>query len=288
MRWRIRCRMSSEWQKYENEVYEECCRIYGEEKVEKNVTRAGVSSRVARQIDVLVHTDEGDMAFDAKYYSKHVDVKTVESTIGMYGDLGVEKFVIITNKGYSKAALRRAHLGKDNVEADVLSLGELKRMQGYWAMPYAGRNCIMLVPPFGWIIDGKKSAHPGMSTVLYRRGVDFEETILKDKEFAYVKFWDKDDEIHTIPDLMEHHRQECVEADEGGEWEILEEMPYAIAKFKHTKAVVDEYFGYREFENFILFVVLLCGEEKWGRNRNKLRYMLEHAIPGHVRRVKNN
>ena len=58
-------------------------------------------------------------------------------------------------------------------------------------MPYAGRNCIMLVPPFGWIIDGQNAAHPEMSTVIYRRGVDFEETILKDKEFAYVKFLEK-------------------------------------------------------------------------------------------------
>ncbi len=164
--------MNRKWQNYEEEVYEECCRIYGDENVDRNVSKVGVSSQVPRQIDVLVHSEEGDIAYDAKYYSKRVDVKTIEAMIGMYGDLGVEKFVVVTNKGYSKAALRRAHLGKDNVEADVLSIGELKRMQGYWAMPYAGRNCIMLVPPFGWIIDGQKSAHPGMSTVLYRRGVD--------------------------------------------------------------------------------------------------------------------
>ena len=276
--------MQDEWKKYEEEVYEECCRIYGEVNVERNVTKVGVSSKVPRQIDVLVHTDEGDIAFDAKYYSKQVNVKTIEAMIGMYGDLGVSRFVVVTNKGYSKAALRRAHLGGENVVADVLSLGELKQAQGYWAMPYAGRNGVVLFSPFGWVVDGQKSAHPEMSTVLYRSGIDFEEGLLKEREFAYIQFWDKDDEIHTIPDLMEHHRLECLEADVEGKWEVLYETPCMIAKFKHTKAVVDEYFGYREFDDFILFAVLLCEEEKWGRNRDKLKYMLEHAVPMHVRR----
>lgn len=276
--------MKNAWRKYENEVYEECCRIYGDEKVERNVTKVGVASKVPRQIDVLVHTEEGDIAYDAKYYSQHVDVKTIESMIGMYGDLGVSRFVVVTNKGYSKAALRRAHLGGENVVADVLSLGELKQTQGYWAMPYAGRNGVVLFSPFGWVVDGQKSAHPEMSTVLYRSGIDFEEGLLKEREFAYIQFWDKDDEIHTIPDLMEHHRLECLEADVEGKWEVLYETPCMIAKFKHTKAVVDEYFGYREFDDFILFAVLLCEEEKWGRNRDKLKYMLEHAVPMHVRR----
>lgn len=276
--------LTKEWQKYENEVYEECCRIYGDEKVERNVTKVGVASKVPRQIDVLVHTEEGDIAYDAKYYSKQVNVKTIEAMIGMYGDLGVSRFVVVTNKGYSKAALRRAHLGGENVVADVLSLGELKQAQGYWAMPYAGRNGVVLFSPFGWVVDGQKSAHPEMSTVLYRSGIDFEEGLLKEREFAYIQFWDKDDEIHTIPDLMEHHRIECLEADVEGKWEVLDETPCMIAKFKHTKAVVDEYFGYREFDDFILFAVLLCEEEKWGRNRDKLKYMLEHAVPMHVRR----
>lgn len=274
--------MKNAWRKYENEVYEECCRIYGDEKVERNVTKVGVASKVPRQIDVLVHTEEGDIAYDAKYYSQHVDVKTIESMIGMYGDLGVSKFVVVTNMGYSKAALRRAHLGGENVVADVLSLGELKQAQGYWAMPYAGRNGVVLFSPFGWVVDGQKSAHPEMSTVLYRSGIDFEEGLLKEREFAYIQFWDKDEEIHTIPDLMEHHRLECLEADVEGKWEVLDETPCMIAKFKHTKAVVDEYFGYREFDDFILFAVLLCEEEKWGRNRDKLKYMSCPEISRHI------
>ena len=273
--------MQDEWKKYEEEVYEECCRIYGDEKVERNVLKIGVSSQVPRQIDVLVHSEEGNIAYDAKYYSKRVDVKTIEAMIGMYGDLGVEKFVIVTNKGYSNAALRRAHLGNDNVEADVLSLGELQRMQGYGAMPYAGRNGILLSPPFGWIIDGQRSALPEMLAVLYRRGVSFGEAMRKEREFAYLVLWDKDDEIHTIQGLAEFHRDVSMEVDTDGKWEILEEEPYTITRFKHSKAV-DEYIGYREFENFILSVVLLCEEEKWSRNKIKLQYILRRAMQMHM------
>lgn len=277
--------MIRDWKKYEDEVYEECCRIYGSEYVERNVSREGIYTREPRQIDVLVHTDEGDIAFDAKYYSKHVDVKTIESMIGMYGDLGVSKFVVVTNKGYSKAALRRAHRGYENVEADVLNIGELKRLQGYGGIPYAGRNGILLSPPFGWIVDAQTSAHPGMLAVLYRRGLSFKEAMMQEREFAYLVFWDKDDEIHTIPELAELHRNECLEVDTTGKWEILEEIPYTITRFKHSKAV-DEYIGYREFENFILFVVLYCEEEKWNQDKPKLQYILRRAMPMHVRQHK--
>ena len=277
--------MTEKWKIYEEKVYEECCRIYGNEKVERNISKLGESSQVSRQIDVLVHAEEGDIAFDAKYYSKHVDVKTIESMIGMYGDLGVEKFVVVTNNGYSKAALRRAHLGSENVEADVLSMEELQRMQGYGAMPYVGRNGVLLSPPFGWIVDGKRSAHPELLAVLYRRGLSFDDAMKKEREFAYLVLWDKDDEIHTIQGLAEFHRDVSMEVDTEGKWEILEEEPYTITRFKHSKAV-DEYIGYREFENFILSVVLFCEEEKWSRDKTKLQYILRRAMPMHVRQYK--
>ena len=278
--------MHNTWRKYEEEVYEECCRIYGNENVERNISKLGVSSQVLRQIDVLVHTEEGDIAFDAKYYSKHVDVKTIESMIGMYGDLGVEKFVVVTNNGYSKAALRRAHLGDENIEADVLSMVELHQMQGYGAMPYAGRNGVLLSPPFGWVVDNQISVHPGMLAVLYRRGVSFKEAMKKEREFAYLVLWDKDDEIHTIQGLAEYHRDVSMEVDVEGKWEILEETPYTITKFRHSKAV-NEHIGYKEFENFILSVVLFCEEEKWNRDKTKLQYILRCAKPIHVRQYKD-
>lgn len=276
--------MQSDWQKYENEVYEECCRIYGEEKVERNVSLMGVYTRESRQIDVLVHSDEGDIAFDAKYYSKHVNVKTIEAMIGMYGDLGVEKFVVVTNKGYSKAALMRAHLGKDNVEADVMSLEELKRMQGYFAMPYAEKYAVTLSTPFAWIVDAEKSVHPDAPTILYRTGITLTEAI-QEKEFAYLHFWIKNrDEVNTIAQLAEHHKEECAEADPDGQWSVLEEQPYVMARYTHSKTTVVEYFGYKDFEEFMIFIVLFCEEEKWARNRHKMRYMLEHALPMYIRR----
>lgn len=273
--------MTGNWKKYEDEVYEECCRIYGSEYVERNVSRVGVYTRADRQIDVLVHTDEGDIAFDAKYYSKHVDVKTIESMIGMYGDLGVSKFVVVTNKGYSKNALRRAHMGTENVEADVMNMGELSRFQDYGALSFAGRNGVVLSSPFGWVIDGQISVHPGMPAVLYARGLSNDDVYTK-KEFAYVGFWDKEDEINTVQQLMEHHREECLEGDENGDWSIIENTPFYIARYTHSAATVVEYFGYKEFDNFIFYVVLLCEEERWSRNRQKLVYLLEHAKPFNV------
>ena len=167
--------MSKEWKIYENEVYEECCRIYGEEKVERNIFRKGVSSRTPRQIDVLVHTEEGDIAFDAKYYSEHVDVKKIDEMAGMYADLGVSKFVVVTNKGYSEAALNRAYYGNENVEADILSMEELKLLQGYIGLVRVGQNGVFICAPFSWVLDVQKSAHPQMPYVLYRQGLTYKQ-----------------------------------------------------------------------------------------------------------------
>lgn len=274
--------MTEDWRKYEDEVYEECCRIYGEENVERDVTRVGIYSHASRQLDVLVHTNEGDVVYDAKYYSHRVSIKTIESMIGMYADLGVSKFVVVTNVGYSKAALRRAHMGTEKVEADVMNMGELSRFQCYGALPYVGRNGVVLSPPFGWVIDGQISIHPGMPAVLYARGLSYDD-VYTEKEFAYVEFWDREDEINTVQQLMEHHQAECVEGDESGEWKILEESPFFIARYKHPATTVVEYFGYKDFDNFIFYVVMLCEEEMWGRNRQKLVYLLEHALPFNVR-----
>lgn len=276
--------MTEDWKKYENEVYEECCRIYGEENVERNVTRVGIYSHASRQLDVLVHTSEGDVVYDAKCYSQRVSIKTVEAMIGMYTDLGVSKFVVVTNIGYSKAALRRAHMGTEKVEADVMNIGELSRFQGYGALPYAGRNGVVLSSPFGWVIDGQISVHHGMPAVLYARGLSYDD-VYTEKEFAYVEFWDKEDEINTVQQLMAHHREECIEGDENGEWKILEESPFHIARYTHSATTVVEYFGYKEFDNFIFYVVLLCEEEKWGRNRQKMVYLLERALPLNVRHL---
>ena len=115
----------------------------------------------------------------AEEFAKKLN-KSTPTFIAMYGDLGVEKFVVVTNNGYSNAALRRAHLGDENVEADVLSMVELHHMQGYGAMLYAGRNGVLLSPPFGWVVDNQISVHPGMLAVLYRRGVSFEEAMKKE------------------------------------------------------------------------------------------------------------
>ena len=273
--------MSKEWKIYENEVYEECCRIYGEEKVERNIFRKGVSSRTPRQIDVLVHTEEGDIAFDAKYYSEHVDVKKIDEMAGMYADLGVSKFVVVTTKGYSEAALNRAYYGNENVEADILSMEELKLLQGYLGLVRVGQSGVFICAPFSWVLDVQKSAHPQMPYVLYRRGLTYKQALEEEHEIAYVWIEDKED-CGCLADLIAYHKESGLQADRGSEWQQIEDSPYTIRRFKHSQTKIVEYYGYREFDDFIFYVVILCEEEKWNRNKKKMEYMLEHVIPAHV------
>jgi hypothetical protein len=106
---------------------------------------------------------------------------------------------------------------------------------------------------------------------------------VKEKEFAYLHFWIKErDEVYTIEQLANLHRRECTWADPMGQWSLLEEQPYLKTRCIHSKSTVVEYFGYKDFEEFMIYIVLYCEEEKWERNWHKMRYMLEHALPAYM------
>ncbi|WP_106795174.1 restriction endonuclease [Aquimarina sp. Aq78] len=118
------------WREYEKKLYEKLSEIYPDCEIEYNDSIFGLYSRTERQIDFSIR---GNIAgrkvlgiVDAKYYNKNVDVKVVESFIGMTEDINANFGLIITNKGYSKAAKNRVKFS--NLKLDVLELNEMNEI----------------------------------------------------------------------------------------------------------------------------------------------------------------
>jgi hypothetical protein len=166
---------STKWSEYEESVYQAFKEHYPSADVEKNVRRKGRYSKRSRQIDVLVteHTAVGDSPFvvDSKRYKRKLDVKAVESFEGFLNDLGVRRGILISNNGYTKAALQRAYNSKRGLELDILNFSALARYQSFGAVPYFGKNAFLLPAPFGWVIDGTRTGP--LVCKMFQRGSRF-------------------------------------------------------------------------------------------------------------------
>ncbi|WP_288237028.1 restriction endonuclease [uncultured Alistipes sp.] len=277
------------WADYEQEVFCECQRIFRDSTVIKNTHIKGVHSNRQRQIDVLIRNTsidniETSIVVDAKHYATKVDIKDVESFIGMLKDVNVDKGILVSEHGFTKSAINRAHLGENNIEIDILNLGELSLFQSTGAIPYAGSYGIILSSPFGWIADGKCT---GISPVtLYQRGLSLDEALQK-KEWMYLQFWKKDESIKNVKQLIDYQNDNILTMDNKANIEI-QETDIILRKTRIRKYPTIEITGFKDFEDFILFGVLYCPDNVISRNIGKLKYILNSAIPVKINQQTTN
>lgn len=274
-----------DWKEYEQQVFEECERIYTGAIVKRNVRVRGIYSQRIRQIDVLVENaiidgTKKSIFYDAKYYDKKVDIKEVESFISMLKDTGQDMGVIVTELGYSIAAIQRAHLGEKNIEVDILSLSELKQFQSIGAIPYCGNHGVVIQSPFGWIIDGKQNGF-SLATI-YPRGNTLESAI-EHKEWMYLHIHEKDEKISNIVELIEYQNQRVLIMYPMAKFKVVNNNEIVIRIADIETYPTPEVTGFRDMGKFILYIVLFCAENVKQRDINKLCYSLESAIPASIK-----
>jgi len=135
------------WKLYEEEVFKTLKLFYPDAKIEKNLKKKGLYSKKERQVDIYIEDIVGGSTIkiyvECKFYNKPIDVKTVESFISMASDLQADIGLMISEKGYTKTAIKRAFYNPENIELDILSLAELKHLQGNLALPYSGENAVL-------------------------------------------------------------------------------------------------------------------------------------------------
>ena len=272
-----------EWKEYENIVLTECQRVFFNADIQYNIYVDGLFSKRKRQIDIFIKDNSGVVyIIDAKKYNTKVDIKDVESFIGMVKDVGGNYGILVSENGFTKAAINRAHIGENNIEVDILNLKELGMFQYECAIPYAGNNGVVVNAPFGWIIDGTR--RESMVATMYQRGISFEEATEQNKEWAYISFWDKNDEINTMEALISFQNDYLMDLNSNGIIETMEDSGLKIRIFTSSNYPTKEITLYREYTDFILFVVLFSPNNLINRNINNIKYLLLNAIPLEVRK----
>lgn len=118
------------WKEYEEKIFDFLKETYPECEIEYDDSIFGIFSKIERQIDFAIR---GFLAgkrilgiVDSKYYNKKIDVKVIESFIGMMQDVNANFGFMITNQGYSQAAKNRVK--NSNLKLDVLKFNELNEI----------------------------------------------------------------------------------------------------------------------------------------------------------------
>ena len=276
------------WKDYEKEIHQQFQEMYPDADITPDAKVRGRYSNVDRQIDILIEDfaagENIRIMVDAKFFSESIDVKEVESFIGMMQDVGADKGLLVTQKGYSQAAILRAHNDPSRVELDILNFDELKSFQGFGALPYSGKHGVVLPAPFGWVVDAER--RDGVLATLYQRGLTFQEAAERN-EWMYLNIFSKTEKISDLNSFIAVH-----------ETEILREFPKAKVKYSKTikrekyKTLLRtieieeyptiEYTGFIDFGDSIFFCVLFTPEELKEKNIKKLQHIISRALPFNV------
>jgi hypothetical protein len=100
------------WKKFEEVVADIQRELSPEAEVTTNQSLPGKRSNTQRQIDICIKQKVGQydilIIVDCKDYKHPLDVREVESFLGMVEDVGANKGALISVKGFSKSAKTRA------------------------------------------------------------------------------------------------------------------------------------------------------------------------------------
>jgi hypothetical protein len=217
-----------DWRSYEAYVAGTITRRFPGAKVTADVHLFGSKSGVPRQIDVLVEHPEA-IAFDCKCYRRKVDVKHVESFLGLLDDVGISSGVLVTTRGYTKAALARAKNHHSAIDLQILSPDRLSEYQHVGApLIWRGSVGVFLDCPKGWVVDNQYSETPGRWLVaMYPLGHTLESAASL-SWFMYANFISKSAEAPTLSAVAAGH-----------EANILSDAPGS--RFTHSgDVVIDE------------------------------------------------
>lgn len=272
------------WKEYEKEIHDYFRSQFPNADISYNVKINGRYSKVSRQIDILIEDyiagNRMRIVVDGKYFSEKIDVKDVEMFIGMLNDCEANKGLLITQEGFSEAAINRAYHDPIDIELDIYNFKELLQYQSFIGIPHSGDHGVILQAPFGWIIDA--TIRDGALATLYQRGLTLIQA-QESKEWMYINIKSKDDEASTLEDFLLIQNTAILNDFPDAEISYLPTIKRNDAKTKVRSINVKsyptiEYTGFVEFDKFIFFCVMFTPEELRKKNLRKLESIMQQAL----------
>ena len=279
------------WKDYEHYIHRVFSKLYPEASITHNVQKIGVMSGTKRQIDILI---EGYLAgyslnivVDCKYLNKKVDVKVVESFIGFLHDVKANKGLLITNRGFTKAAQARAE-NDSHVDLDIriINFEQLEQFQGFGGIAYKERAGVTIHPPNGWILDFKQR-YPFVLATLYPMGLSFEQAI-DSWQYIYVYITIKTDVTPNLESLFKYQEGYIRQRSSNS---IIEYFPQQIREDANSILRVITYSEFDlidhtlfvDFKDFVFYCTLVTSKELQKKNLKRLEQMIVKAIPLEVK-----
>ena len=263
------------WKEYETEIADYFKSQFPNAEITHNASVDGRYSKVKRQIDILIEDyvagNRIRIVIDGKFFSENIDVKDVEMFIGMLNDCEANKGLLITQQGFSRAAINRAFADPIDIELDILNFKDLHKFQGVGGVIYSGSIGVIVTAPFGWIIDGTQ--REGMLAAFYQRGLSFEEAGLSN-EFMYSNLVVKCEGSSGLEELLSFQEEYTIKDFPSAKISYLPTVKRNDASVRIR--VIDipsypskEYTGFVEFNDFIFFCVMFTPIELSKKNIRK-------------------
>lgn len=284
-------RIGVDWKQYEREIESHFRREYPNANISANAKLLGRFSQIERQIDLLIQEQVCDLPFrivvDAKFRGRKIDVKDVEEFLGMARDVSAHKAILISQEGYTDAAINRSNADDADVILDILNFSQLHSYQSFGAFPFSGPHAVALPAPFGWVVDGTQGR--GALAWLYQQGLTLDEAS-KAGEFMYINLSKKDAKFKdlrslcTIQEYLLRQNPHLISID------LMEGVSRKDFSTSIRKVVYDaatrpglpdetEYTGFADFSEFIFMCVLFTRDTLREKNLSKLRYVLRKVLP---------
>lgn len=144
------------WKEYESNVLKYFSKKYPHSKFSKNAKLPGRLSLIPREIDILIEGSIAGypfrLAIECKRWKKRLDVQDVGTFLDKIKDVGIEKGVMISMKGYSNAAYQRAY-NDTAIALQVLNFDKLPEKCDFWKIVFRPRLAIVIIAPNGWLVD---------------------------------------------------------------------------------------------------------------------------------------
>lgn len=272
------------WKDYEKEIYSYFREQFPNAEISHNVKVKGRYSKVDRQIDILIEDyiagNRIRIVIDGKYFSEKIDVKDVEMFIGMLNDCEANKGLLITQKGYSEAAIYRAYHDPIDIELDIYNFKDLFEFQGFTAIPFSDGHGVIMNAPFGWIVD--KTSRQNTLATLYQRGLTL-ELAQKSNEWMYINIKSKSKEIQNLKHLIDFQNLDVIKHFPNAKIKSLPTIKRDDAYIELRSIEIDsyptiEYTGFVEFEDFIFFCTMFTPEVVKRRNIRKLESVMQQIL----------
>jgi len=259
------------WKDYEVEIKDALEKSYPNSNIFYNTSVIGRFSKAKRQVDILVEESIMQNRFriviDGKYFNKKVDVRDVELFIAYLQDCQADKGIMITTKGYSKAALKRAHFDPSRIELDIFNKDELGNFQCLWYGVIIDGAGLQFPAPFGCIIDTGGNLQNGIK--IYQRGLSL-KVAEKRNEFMNIKVH----QLFTANTTISSWIKKKLENDKRKyyKYKQIEHRNFTsmIWRIKNNRAVFEEFYGTIIFPDFLVEIEMFSPVVLVEKNEKKL------------------